>query len=486
MRCGYATLLLIILSACAHYPVNPPLTGNIDPNHGYRYANLKLPRIDDTFVVLAFSGGGSRAAGFSYGVLLEMQNTKMPGGRTMLDYIDVISSVSGGSFTAMQFGLRGPEGLGELKANFLDQNIQGMLFRAVFFNPRNWIRLLSPNFHRIDLAQEIYDRQLFKDADFAALLAAQRSGRPLIIANATELEIGARFEWTQDQFDPICSDLSSVHVSRAVAASSAFPGLLSPMVVNSYTSRCGYKVPPWVANARQDEDVNPERTRNAIELESYIDARRGFLHLMDGGIADNIGLRGPLHAVISSDTFVAPVPGDPSRTGFTILGELNRNVIKNLLFIVVTAEPDSREVAIDSKSRLPDIVQILGAVINTPMGNYSFDTIGLLRQTFQAAQIRQSGPAQCQDAVRRQNPNCTDAKIRGADQPQIGYYKTVVSFPLVRDERLRQRLNAIATSFELKPGQLDDLVTGARAVIDCSEEYRAFVEKLGGTANPCQ
>src|SRR4029079_9642716 len=188
-----------------------------------------------------------------------------------------------------------------------------------------WWRLMSPNFHRIDIAQEIYDDVLFRDADFADLQGAQKIGLPLIIANATELEIGSRFEWTQDQFDPICSDLSQVKVSRAVAASSAFPGLLTPMVINSYTGTSGYVTPPWLPNARRDEAVNPERTRVAGELEAILDARRKFLHLMDGGIADNIRLRGPLHAVISGDTLVA-------RGGFTIQGQLNRGDIKHLLF----------------------------------------------------------------------------------------------------------------------------------------------------------
>ena len=476
MRCGYglqpvqrglkpaATLLLAIFAACAHYPVNPPLAHDIDPYYGYRFDNLKLPRIDDTFVVLAFSGGGARAAGFSYGVLREMQNTRMPDGRTMLDYIDVISSVSGGSFTAMQFGLRGAEGLDALKTNFLDQNVQGMLIRAVL-NPRNWLRLMSPNFHRIDLAQEIYDQTLFHDADFAELLAEQRKGRPLIITNATELEISSRFEWTQDQFDPICSDLSKVRVSRAVAASSAFPGLLSPMVVNSYNGRCHYAIPPWVANARQDEAVNPERTRTALELNSYLNERRQFLHLMDGGIADNIGLRGPLHALISGDTFVAPLRSDPTRGGFTIQGALNRGDIRNLLYIVVSAEPDASEVSMDAQSRLPNLFDIIYDVINTPMGNYSFDTIALLRETFQAAKIRQSQ----------------------SGQPQAGYYKAIVGFPLVADATLRGRLNAIPTNFALKPGQLDDLTNAASDVMRCSDDYRQFVEAMGGAmAGPCR
>jgi NTE family protein len=461
--------LALITAACAHYPVNPALTTPASPTYGYRYTNAKLPRLDDTFVIVTFSGGGSRAAGFAYGVLREMQKTRMPNGRTMLDYIDVISSVSGGSFTAMQFGLRGADGLDDLKANFLDQDIEGMLFKAAFLTPSNWIRLASPNFHRIDLAQEIYDRQLFHDASYGDLLAAQQSRRlPLIIANATELEIGSRFEWTQDQFDPICSDLSKVHVSRGVTASSAFPGLLSPMVVNSYPNNCGYDKPAWLANASQDESVNPGRVRTAVELTSLLDPNRRFLHLMDGGIADNIGLRGPVHALTSTDT-----------TGFVIQGDVNRRIIKHLMFLVVTAEPGSYSTAIDSRSKLPSILKVFSTVINTPMGNYSFDTIDQLRQTIQNISVAQRTPGECQALGRKA---CPDFTVRGGDQKPVDFYTVVVSFPLVPNVNgLRDRLNAIGTNFALKPGQLDDLVTGASLALRGADDYKRFVQDLGGT-----
>jgi NTE family protein len=477
-----ALSIALLAAACAHYPRNPQLAA-ANPAYGYRYSNLSLPRVDDTFVVLTFSGGGSRAAGFAYGVLRELQKTKMPNGRSMLDYIDVISSVSGGSFTAMQYGLRGEAGLDALKTDFLDKDIEGMLFRQAAFNPRNWLRLLSPSFHRIDLAQEIYDDVLFHGATFAELQKAQHAAKPLplIIANATELEIGSRFEWTQDQFDPICSDLSAVKVSRAVAASSAFPGLLSAMVLDSYPQQCRYATPEWVPLALGDESVEPSRVRTALELQGFTNPERQFLHVMDGGIADNIGLRGPLHALTSTDTFVQPPADDPSRTGFTILPDLNRNVIRKLLFLVVSAEPDASVVKLDRKPKLPSLIDVIGSVIDTPMGNYSFDTIDLLRLTLQGKETAQKTPAQCQAAAQAQCPSVT---IFGADQPQIGYGSAVVDFALVPDPQLRSRLNAIGTNFALHKGQLDDLVLGAHEVLQHSGGYRSFVESLGGTMPP--
>ncbi len=93
--------LTILLSACA--TVNEPLK-TWDPKHGYRPTS-KPPfgPNDHTVFGLHFSGGGIRAAAFAYGVLEELANTtvKVNGqSRRLLDEIDYVNGVSGGSFTA--------------------------------------------------------------------------------------------------------------------------------------------------------------------------------------------------------------------------------------------------------------------------------------------------------------------------------------------------------------------------------------------------
>src|SRR5271167_4180649 len=99
-----AALVAVLLAGCAVRPINPELA-HFEPNVGYRWSDrLALPDNDpQTLFVLAFSGGGTRAAAFSYGVLEELRRTPVgaPGAtHTMLSEVDLISSVSGGSFTA--------------------------------------------------------------------------------------------------------------------------------------------------------------------------------------------------------------------------------------------------------------------------------------------------------------------------------------------------------------------------------------------------
>jgi predicted acylesterase/phospholipase RssA len=143
-----------VLAGCANHP-NPPLAA-YDDKAGYRYANIRPDEAEESlFVILAFSGGGTRAAAFSYGVLegLASVHYQWPDGtrRTLLEDVDVISSVSGGSFTAAHFAIFGTEGFKSFEKDFLYRDIQGELI-ARALAPWNWVRLARPDFSRIDLA----------------------------------------------------------------------------------------------------------------------------------------------------------------------------------------------------------------------------------------------------------------------------------------------------------------------------------------------
>lgn len=380
MRRLFAVCLLIA-AACAHYPVNPKL-GGIDVTKGYRWATTSLPKANnETFVVLAFSGGGTRAAGLSYTVLKQLQGTALADGSRLLDHVRVISSVSGGSFASMDYALRGDDMIADFETTFLTKDVEKDLVSAAFFTPSNWIKLLSPNYHRIDLAEEVYDRDVFHGKTFKDLLEIQQQkNRPYVIANSTELEMGSRFEWTQDDFDPICSDITSMHVARAVAASSCFPVLLPPLIVDKYDRDvCHYQDPEWVATARSDAYVNPARVRLISELEGFLNPERTHLHLMDGGIADNIGLRAPVHALTSTDTFV-PYDRAKERGGFTLVPLTNKGKIRKMLIIVVNAGTQG-PIKIDNKQSEPKLLGVIGGVIGAPMDNYSFDSIQLTLST---------------------------------------------------------------------------------------------------------
>jgi len=83
-HCASVFLAVIVcFVGCAHYPQNVRLAGT-SPAAGYRFKNLSDPGNSDSLqIFMAFSGGGTRAAAFSYGVLRRDGSHRNPlGGQT--------------------------------------------------------------------------------------------------------------------------------------------------------------------------------------------------------------------------------------------------------------------------------------------------------------------------------------------------------------------------------------------------------------------
>ena len=96
---------LLLLSGCASYGVidNTELTAESSAQPYSIKEIYGRGGSGDIGLTLAFSGGGTRAAALAYGVLEELRDTTvMIDGqpRRLLDEIDTISSVSGGSFSS--------------------------------------------------------------------------------------------------------------------------------------------------------------------------------------------------------------------------------------------------------------------------------------------------------------------------------------------------------------------------------------------------
>ena len=298
MRCQHALLgtafAAVLLAGCAVRPVNPELA-HYEPDAGYRWSERRvLPDNDPkTLFILAFSGGGTRAAAFSYGVLEELRRTQVgaPGAiHPMLSEVDLISSVSGGSFTALAYALYGERLFDHYEQQFLKRDVEGELLKRLF-DPLTWPQTLSSGFGRSELAEQYYDEILFHGATYADLIAKPT---PTAIANATDIATGLRWSFSAANFDVICSDLNQMHLARAAAASSAVPVALSPVTINNYGGSCGYRDPPWVEAAikpRERAWPGNRAQQRYRALQAYEDGRdRPYIHLVDGGLAGNLGV----------------------------------------------------------------------------------------------------------------------------------------------------------------------------------------------------
>lgn len=453
-------LAAVLLTSCAHYEINPRVPGpQVDPTHGYRFGNTNPEgREDENFVIVTMSGGGTRAAALAYGVLQKLAATPIQGGnRDLLSAVDVVSSVSGGSFTAAHYALHGREGLPHFKNIFLDQNIQGALIKGVL-NPLNWPKLLSPRYSRVDLATDYYDKHIFDHATYAQM---PKSGRPFTILNATELDVGSQFTFTQEQFDGICSDLDAIKVARAAASSSAFPGAFAPVTFRTYTTGggCGYQPGTWFGLASDDYLTNPRRYKFRSNLSALIDPKRTFLHLIDGGVVDNIGLRYSAHAVSSNDTLqmndTRPV------SGYSIQRLINQRKVKRLAVIVVNAQTEN-QLKHDLSEKTPNLVSVVIASATTPLANYSFDTVQLMNSDLKE--------------MARNAKIARDAGI--TDFPEVKPYFIEVTFSAIADPAVRAEFDRMGTSFHLPPADVQKLINIGSTLLDQSPDFQKLVNDL--------
>jgi NTE family protein len=439
---------VMLLGACS--TVRPWQNQPMRPSVDRVTAMQDAPQTNDRsmLMLVSMSGGGARAAAFGYGVLDALRQTQVhwQGHDTsLLEEIDVISGVSGGSIMAAYFAAFGKDSFPAFEQQFLRKNFQDNLI-SYALKPGNLHDLSSPWFGRSNLLERRLD-ELFKGMTFGDL--RERGNQPSLLVSATDLSLGSSFEFTWRQFALICSDLDSVPLSFAVAASSAVPIALSPMTLKNFNAECPQPVAllPPAAN-----DYRMRLLRDSQR--SYLDAAaRPYIHLVDGGLADNLGLRSLL---------------DRSQADGGLRGSV-RNVsstkIQKLVVIAVNAERDPSE-RIDASDQVPSTVQVLDALLFGTGARATQETLGLLKDTAQAwrRELSRTVPAGGDD------PFAPDAQIHVIN----------VNLRDASDDAWRRVLLHIPTAFSVAPAEVSSLIDAGRSILRESSEFKALVKSMGG------
>jgi len=453
---------LLALDRCAQRPINPPLSHSQAKNE-QRFEGMERGRgAHEDLVILAFSGGGTRAAAFSYGVLEALRdiqvNTRGGGKTRLLDEVDLVTGVSGGSFTALGYGLYGDKVFDIFENSFLKRDVQGALLRRIM-NPLNWAALWSSGWGRSELAAQLYDEILFHGATFADL---ERAGGPVIAVGATELTSGTRIVFLPQNFDIMCADLSSFKLSRAAAASSAVPVVLSPVTINNYGGQCGYQIPQWLKMFA--EQPSPPRPAGRIlkrlqELEQLDDASEDrYFHLVDGAVSDNLGLRGVLDFLEAFEAL--RLAGQP-----TPLDHVRRIII----FVVNSAS--SPALNWNESENSPAAVSILAKVAGVPVDRYASESIELLRD-IDARWTAQRAIRDSRAFDKQKDPSV--AWVANAVDADI--YPIEVSFQVLANKKERDYLNQLPTSFALPADAIDRLRAAAKDIILSSPDFRQLLK----------
>lgn len=440
-------IVLAGLSGCAHYPVNAPKTA--DSESGYYYRNqARTNNSEELLVLLAFSGGGTRAASFSYGLLEALRDTtfEVDGKpRRLLDEVDVISSVSGGSFTAAAYALYGDQMFEILEPAFLKRNIQRTLVLKMV-NPFRWPALSSSTYNWSDMAAEYYDDILFKKACFNDLLA---NNTPYVVINGTDISTGNRFSFNQQIFDIIASDVGSYPISRAVAASSAVPGALSPITLKNYAGLYPVTTPEWVT--KEYSPVAGQARVQGMRMKSYLNTNNcPYIHLSDGGVVDNLGLR--IYMDVTSILDSSP----ELRKQQDMLPKVRKVVL------IVVNSAVKRDKGWGKSEKPPRNIPVAVAASTCMMERYSEDTILGFNELVRGFEERQG--------------------LQG----KVEFYSIDLDFLKVREPGQLKFLLTLPTSFVLEKDVVDGLKQTARTLLYENEEFKKLLTDLGAEHPPVQ
>ncbi len=447
----------MLLASCAHVvnvPINQPVS---DPNAGLLGRDLlrSPPGWDDELMVgLAFSGGGMRAAAFSFGVLKELARTDVTlhGRRlALIDHIDFVTGVSGGAVPAAYFGLKRRDALLDFRERFLIRDAEAELNTSISLG--NISRAISGGVNEDTRFRSWLDANLFEGATFSALLTERR---PRIWINATDIYNGTPFVFGKTAFSAICSDLANYPIASAVAASAAVPLVFAPIVLEAYPDRCNAPLPDWIEKARNNPNASPLLRAFALGIGRYRDGTVKYIKLLDGGLVDNFGLSGFTIGRESSEVPYGPLTQEQAVR------------LRRMLFLIVDSGQGPQgdwAQQLDGPSGVDLFNAVTGAALYGSV-RASYTAFDATMQNWRNTLIRwRCGlpPAEAQ-RLRGGPGDCHDLKL----------YIGRIGFDQLGPERAA-RLGAVATRFKLPTDTVDELIAAGGEALAGHPTYRAFL-----------
>ncbi|MBR0679342.1 patatin-like phospholipase family protein [Roseomonas eburnea] len=456
-RLGALALVLAVLGcAGADRGINPALApGARNDGYGLDEVNASGGR-SDVLIFVAFSGGGKRSAAFAHGALRGMREVPVHLGgppSNLLAEIDQIAGVSGGSFTAAHYALYGERSFQTFPGEFLHRDIAAYVW-GTYLLPWQWGWLVDPAVGTNDRMTEVYDALMFRGATFRDLVARRR---PRLSINATDLASGSAFPFLPHAFDVICSDLAQFSVARAVAASNGFPLLFTPITLANHRGPdCTAPLPVNLSVMPMLAEYNRRRLLEIVGRMADRD-RTPWIHLLDGGISDNLALRVTLNFAILGGV---DVPDFAARI----------RMVRRVLMISVDGQ-SATDPALSRQRMVNGLVQIFDAVSGGQIDNYNLETLAVT-----AAEVNRM--------VDRQRENrCGHAPvIDGWPCDDVGGLLVHVSLADHPDAVLRDRLRRIPTGLTLPRDDVDLLVAAGETVIRGNRELAAFLAGDPATA----
>jgi NTE family protein len=454
----------LALTGCAGFGLgtrNAPINSALGDGPAMADAVSAGPLTQDTAetaIGLSFSGGGTRASAFAFGVLQELAKTQEAqhnGPRApLIDRVSLVSGVSGGSITAAYFALRGREMLGDFRHRFLVQDVESSLSTSV--NVTNLVLMAKGGVNDRTGLPTWLDQNLFHGATYADVL---KPGHPQLWINASDIFNRTTFIYNTVNFGALCSDLRRYPLSEAVAASAALPLVFAPIVIENYADRCNFEAPDWVNSA--DRPGAPAILRaSAAAIQRYREKSDvKFVKLLDGGMTDNLGLSGFVQELAA-----ATKPYEP----LTPRQAVN---LKRFLFVVVDAgRPPGGDLAKNADS--PELMELIQAVSDTAVDanvRAAYDAFLSEMEKWRERLIEYRCGLTPPEVVAVRGTmdgwNCRGLSLQVAK----------VSFEAMRERSVRSRLEKIPTRFKLPKDDVDLLISSAGSLLRQNPNYKEFL-----------
>ena len=145
--------------------------------------------------------------------------------------------------------------------------------------------------------------------------------------------------------------------------------LLSPITLRNYAGTCGFKFPEGFQEMFERRAISERQFYLANNIAPFLNSQtKPYIHLVDGGVADNLGLRAVLDRIILRGSAWELIKGTP------------REKANKVVFIVVNAEtqPDTKW---DRSEGIPPIGAMMSAYSSVGIERYNEETIALLKES---------------------------------------------------------------------------------------------------------
>jgi len=245
-------------------------------------------------------------------------------------------------------------------------------------------------------------------------------------------------------------------VARAAAASSAVPMLLTPITLRNYAGTCGFKLPERFEEMLKSRTISERQFYLANNLSVFLDSeKKPYIHLLDGGVADNLGLRAILDRTTLRGSVWEFFKGTPLEN------------VHKVVFFVMNAETET-ETRWDRTESIPPFGAMLSSYSSIAIERYNHETIALLKESVKS----------WADEIKAQRCKGGTLSTAPGSCGDIQFYVIEVKFDALQDEKERIYFKSLPTSFKLTSEQVDKLRDVAHRIIVQSEEFQRLLNDL--------